>query len=215
MPPPRFEGRYKANDRFVWPCPDVGPLSSARVATAPRRISPQARCGDPPQVSAAGNCNHCGNFCITGPSGCSREEALPAARSEGHADAYAPPPNDAAFLSDLAVKKLEALGQIDHWKYFEAGAARGIVDQSAGNRRQLRAHDDLGLACLRSRGPNALIEPRELAFCHASMVPACCYRTLKVRWLKWLAGVDLALATRAGRRKRDSRLPGSTCFGMV
>src|ERR1700745_1604983 len=96
----------------------------------------------------------------------------PAARSEGHADPYAPSPEHTAFLPDLAVKKLEALGQVDHRKYFEAGAARGVIDQPAGNRRQLRAHDDLGLACLRSRGPNALIEPRELAFCHAAMVPA-------------------------------------------
>jgi len=107
------------------------------------------------------------------------------ARSEGHAYPYAPPPDHTAFLSDLAVEKLEALGQIDHRKYFEAGPARGVIDQSAGNRRQPRAHDDLGLACLRTRGPNALIEPRELAFRHAAMVPACRYRPLKVRWLKW------------------------------
>ena len=173
MPPPRFEGRYKANDRFVWPCPGVGPLSSARVATAPRRISPQARCGDPPQVSAAGNCNHCGDFLHHGSLWLQPGSGpFPAARSEGHADPYAPSPDHTAFLPDLAVKKLEALGQVDHRKYFEAGAARGVVDQSAGNRRQLRAHDDLGLACLRSRGPNTLIEPRELAFCHAAMVPA-------------------------------------------
>jgi hypothetical protein len=171
MPPPRFEGRYKANDRFVWPCPGVGPRSSACVATAPRRISPQARRGDPAQVSAA-IAIIAEISCITRPSGCSREEALPAARSEGHADPYAPSPDHAAFLPDLAVKKLEALGQVDHRKYFEAGAARGVIDQPAAHRRQLRAHDDLGLACLRSRGPNALIEPRELAFCHAAMVPA-------------------------------------------
>src|SRR3974390_906017 len=67
------------------------------------------------------------------------------ARSERHAYPYAPPPDHAALLSDLAVEKLEALGQIDHGKYFEAGPAPGGIDQSAGHRRPLWAHHDLRL----------------------------------------------------------------------
>ena len=113
------------------------------------------------------------------------------ARSERHAYPYAPPPDHAAFLSDLAVKKLEALGQIDHRKYFEAGPAWGVIDQTAGNRRQPRTNDNLGLACLRSRGPNALIEPRELALCHNnpwSMQGG--YGTLKGQWLKIAGRVE-------------------------
>ena len=123
-------------------------------------------------------------------------KALMPARSERDAYPYAPPPHHTASLSDLAVEKFEALRQTDHRKYFEAGPARGVIDQSAGNRRQLRAHDDLGLACLRSRGPNALIEPRELAFCHNN--PWCMYGgygTLKGQWLKIAGGVDLTSAS--------------------
>ena len=141
---------------------------------------------------------------FAGASGCSGKKALMSARSEGHADPYAPPPDHAAFLSDLAVKKLEALGQIDHRKYFEAGPARGVIDQSAGNRRQPRTNDDLGLACLRSRGPNALIEPRKLALCHNnpwSMQGG--YGTLKGQWLKIAGGA------KSDVRGQDKPEPGS------
>jgi hypothetical protein len=77
--------------------------------------------------------------------------------SKRHAYAYAPPPNDAAFLSHIAVEKLKTVRQHYHRKYFETRATRGIVDQFAGDRRRLRAHDDLGLACPRIRGPNSLV----------------------------------------------------------
>jgi hypothetical protein len=77
--------------------------------------------------------------------------------SKGDADAYPPPPNNAALLSDIAVDKLDTLRQRYHRKYLEARAARGVVDQFAGDRRRLRAHDDLGLARRRIRGPNSLI----------------------------------------------------------
>jgi hypothetical protein len=55
------------------------------------------------------------------------------------------------------VVQLDAIGQLYHRKYFETRAAPGVVDQSAGDRGRLRVHDDLGLACLRTRGPNSLI----------------------------------------------------------
>jgi hypothetical protein len=77
--------------------------------------------------------------------------------SKRHAYAYTPPPDNAAFLSHIAVEKLKTLRQRDHRKYLEARAARGVIDQFAGDRRRLRAHDDLGLACRRTRGPNALV----------------------------------------------------------
>jgi hypothetical protein len=87
------------------------------------------------------------------------DRSLPATRrrSKSHADADSPPPDDAASFSHIAVEKLDAIGQRHHRKYLETRSAPGVVDQPAGNRRQLRAHDDLGLARLRIRGPNSRI----------------------------------------------------------
>jgi hypothetical protein len=77
--------------------------------------------------------------------------------SKSHAYAYSPPPDNAALLFHIAVEKLDTVGQGHHREYFETGAARGVVDQPARDRRRLRAHNDLGLACRRIRGPNPLV----------------------------------------------------------
>jgi hypothetical protein len=65
--------------------------------------------------------------------------------SENDADAYAPPPDDAAFLFDAAMDELEAIRQRHHRKYFEAGSARRVVDQPARDHGRLWGNDNLGL----------------------------------------------------------------------
>src|ERR1700680_833081 len=85
---------------------------------------------------------------------------MPGANSKNRPYADPPPPNDAASLSDIAVAELKTLRQRHHRKHFETGAARGVIDQSAGDRGRLRVHDDLGLGCLSTRGPNSLVQAR-------------------------------------------------------
>jgi hypothetical protein len=98
--------------------------------------------------------------------------SLPDARahSKSHADANSPPPDNAAFLSHIAVEELDAVRQRYHRKYFKTSAAAGIVDQSAGDRGRLRAHDDLGLARLRTRGPNSRKQSRRLFSWHGDPI---------------------------------------------
>ena len=120
-----------------------------------------------------------------------RTERMVREYSESDADPYSPAPDDAASFSDFAVQKLEAFRQIHHRKYFETSAAGRVIDQSAVHHGQLRAHDDLGLAGLSRRGPNALIQPWELAFCHDN--PCCLHRgygILKGQWLKENSGLE-------------------------
>jgi hypothetical protein len=76
--------------------------------------------------------------------------------SKSHAYAYSAPPDNAALLFHIAVEKLDTVRQGHHREYFETGTAGGVVDQPAGDRRRLRAHDDLALACRRT-WPNPLI----------------------------------------------------------
>jgi hypothetical protein len=82
---------------------------------------------------------------------------VPMPNSKGNADAYSPPPDDPASLSDIAVEKLDTIWQRHHRKYFKTRAAWRVVDQSTRDRRRLRVHDDLGFGCSRTRGPNSLV----------------------------------------------------------
>jgi hypothetical protein len=101
------------------------------------------------------------------------DQTIAGATSKSDAYAYPPPPNDAASLSHISVEELKTLRQRHHRKYFETGAAWRVIDQSAGDHGRLRVHDDLGLACLSTRGPNSLVQARWLGSWHRNpMVPS-------------------------------------------
>jgi hypothetical protein len=59
-------------------------------------------------------------------------------------DTCSTPPNDAGLLFHIAIKKLKAIRQGLLTKDLETSATGGVIDDRAGDNRQLRSDDDTG-----------------------------------------------------------------------